>query len=417
MNIGYACITIGLKDTSMKKCLLKNVNDQLLLSTIKHNLNSLEKQIDYNINNNIKLFRIGSDLIPFGSSKINNLDWQLIFKDKFQDIAKKIKDNHIRVSMHPGQYTVLNSLTELTVENAIMDLKYHTAILDSLETDQSCKIILHVGGVYGDKEEAIKRFINNYELLPQSVKNRLVIENDDKSYNVKDVLRISDVIKIPVVYDNLHNALNPADINLSDSEWIHECGKTWTIKDGKQKIHYSQSNPNKKSGSHSESIAIDEFLSFHKSLKDDIDIMLEVKDKNVSAIKCNNCLTNKIKISMIEKEWSRYKYLVLSKSHTGYTKIRQLLKDFDDDKTLTFYHLIEHNLSLPNDIGNQVNAAQHIWGYFKNIATTKQKDQFAKLLQDYQDNKIDLARVKNNLYKLTLEYQIQYLLDSYYFYL
>lgn len=417
MNIGYACITIGLKDTSMKKCLLKNVNDQLLLSTIKHNLNSLEKQIDYNINNNIKLFRIGSDLIPFGSSKINNLDWQLIFKDKFQDIAKKIKDNHIRVSMHPGQYTVLNSLTELTVENAIMDLKYHTAILDSLETDQSCKIILHVGGVYGDKEEAIKRFINNYELLPQSVKNRLVIENDDKSYNVKDVLRISDAIKIPVVYDNLHNALNPADINLSDREWIHECGKTWTIKDGKQKIHYSQSNPNKKSGSHSESIAIDEFLSFHKTLKDDIDIMLEVKDKNVSAIKCNNCLTNKTKISMIEKEWSRYKYLVLSKSHTGYTKIRQLLKDFDDDKTLTFYHLIEHNLSLPNDIGNQVNAAQHIWGYFKNIATTKQKDQFAKLLQDYQDNKIDLARVKNNLYKLTVEYQIQYLLDSYYFYL
>ena len=74
MNIGYACITIGIKDTSMKKCLLKNVNDQLLLSTIKHNLNSLEKQIDYNINNNIKLFRIGSDLIPFGSSKINNLD-------------------------------------------------------------------------------------------------------------------------------------------------------------------------------------------------------------------------------------------------------------------------------------------------------------------------------------------------------
>ncbi len=417
MNIGYACITIGLKDTSMKKCLLKNVNDQLLLSTIKHNLNSLEKQIDYNINNNIKLFRIGSDLIPFGSSKINNLDWQLIFKDKFHDIAKKIKDNHIRVSMHPGQYTVLNSLTELTVENAILDLKYHTAILDSLETDQSCKIILHVGGVYGDKEEAIKRFINNYELLPQSVKNRLVIENDDKSYNVKDVLRISDAIKIPVVYDNLHYALNPADINLSDSEWIHECGKTWTIKDGKQKIHYSQSNPNKKSGSHSESIAIDEFLSFHKTLKDDIDIMLEVKDKNVSAIKCNNCLTNKIKISMIEKEWSRYKYLVLSKSHTGYTKIRQLLKDFDDDKTLTFYHLIEHNLSLPKDIGNQVNAAQHIWGYFKNIATTKQKDQFAKLLQDYQDNKIDLARVKNNLYKLTVEYQIQYLLDSYYFYL
>ncbi len=417
MNIGYACITIGLKDTSMKKCLLKNVNDQLLISTIEHNLNSLERQIDYNINNNVKMFRIGSDLIPFGSSKINSLDWKLIFKDKFTKIAKKIKDNHIRVSMHPGQYTVLNSLTDITVDNAILDLKYHADVLDSLETDLSCKIILHVGGVYGDKEDAIKRFINNYQLLPQSVKNRLVIENDDKSYNIKDVLGISNIINIPIVYDNLHNALNPTDEKRSDSEWIHECSKTWTITDGKQKIHYSQSNPNKKSGSHSDSIAIDEFLTFHKTLKDDIDIMLEVKDKNISAIKCINCIANRLNIAIIEKEWSRYKYLVLSKSHTGYTKIRQLLKDFDNDKTLTFYHMIEHNLSLPNEIGNQVNAAQHVWGYFKDMATVKEKNQFAKLLQDYQDNKVNLTRVKNYLYKLTSEYQIQYLIDSYYFYL
>ena len=417
MNIGYACITVGLKDTSMKKCLLRNVNDQLLLSTIEHNLNSLDKQIDYNINNNIKMFRISSDLIPFGSSKINGLDWQLIFKDSFSKIANKIKDNGMRVSMHPGQYTVLNSLTEITVENAINDLKYHVDVLDSLETDLSCKIILHVGGVYGDKEDAIKRFIDNYQLLPQPIKNRLVIENDDKSYNIKDVLAISALINIPVVYDNLHNALNPTDEHRSDSEWIHECSKTWAINDGKQKIHYSQSNPNKKSGSHSDTINIDEFLVFNKTIKDDIDIMLEVKDKNISAIKCINCLANRLNISMIEKEWSRYKYLVLSKSHTGYTKIRQLLKDFDNDKTLTFYHMIEHNLSLPDDIGNQVNAAQHVWGYFKNIATSKQKNQFTKLLQDYQDNKIDLTRVKNYLYKLTIEYQIQYLINSYYFYL
>ena len=90
MNIGYACITVGLNDTSMKKCLLRNVNDQLLLSTIEHNLNSLDKQIDYNINNNIKMFRISSDLIPFGSSKINSLDWQQIFKDSFSKIANII---------------------------------------------------------------------------------------------------------------------------------------------------------------------------------------------------------------------------------------------------------------------------------------------------------------------------------------
>ena len=417
MNIGYACITEGLENTSMKKCLLKNVTVPLLISTIEHNLNSLERQIDYNITNSIKLFRISSDLIPFGSSKINDLKWQVIFKDKLNKIANKIRDNDVRVSMHPGQYTVLNSLTDTTVQNAVLDLEYHTLVLDSLQTDSSCKIILHVGGVYNNKEQAMKRFIANSSKLSHAVRRRLVIENDDKSYNIQDVLDISAITKIPVVYDNLHNFLNPTDIKLSDSEWINLCRKTWTESDGKQKIHYSQSNPNKKNGSHSNTIMIDEFLSFYKKLNQDIDIMLEVKDKNISAIKCINCTANKVNIATIEKEWRRYKYLVLSKSHTGYTKIRELLKTFDSEKVIIFYHLIEHNLSLPEDLGNQINAAQHVWGYFKKIATTKEKLHFSKLLQDYQANKIKLTRIKNYLYKLTDKYQIQYLMESYYFYL
>ena len=81
--------------------------------------------------------------------------------------------------MHPGQYTVLNSLSESVVENAVDDLKYHAYFLDCLGMDESCKIVQHIGGVYGDKKQAINRFIVNYKRLDESIKKRLIIENDD----------------------------------------------------------------------------------------------------------------------------------------------------------------------------------------------------------------------------------------------
>lgn len=417
MAIGYACISVGLLNSSMKKCLLKNATGETLKDITKNNILALERQIDYNIHNNIHMFRISSDLIPFGSSPVNKLDWPNLFKTELNQIAEKIKTNNIRVSMHPGQYTVLNSLNEETVKNAIADLSYHALVLDSLKTDNSNKIILHVGGVYGDKKTAMQRFIENYQTLAQNVKDRLVIENDDKSYTITDVLSISQQTNVPVVYDNLHNYLNPSSTLVSDQYWIDTASKTWQKKDGKQKIHYSQLNPNKKSGSHSETIMINEFKTFYDNLANDVDIMLEVKDKNISALKCINTTSNNNLLPAIEKEWSRYKYLILSKSQTAYIKIRELLKNFDNDKVLVFYNTIEQELALPEDKGNQINAAQHVWGYFKDLEDDKQRLHFVKLIDDYLEDKVSIKKIKNYLYRLAINHNNKYLLDSYYFYL
>lgn len=287
MNIGYACLIVGDNNIKYKSCKLKNYNQQKLIEIIGYNLDMLDKAIDYNIKNNIKLFRISSDIIPLASHEIMNINWEIIFMDKLKKIGIKIKNNRMRVSMHPGQYTVLNSPTQSVVSKAILDLKYHTMFLDTLELNSEAKIILHIGGVYGDKDAAIARFIANYNKLDLNIKKRLVIENDDKSYNINDILKISEIINIPVVYDNLHNKINNYDSTKSDRYWINKCSKTWKKGDGTQKIHYSQQDDNKKSGSHSSTIDIIEFKKFYNQIKDmNIDIMLEVKDKDMSAIKC-----------------------------------------------------------------------------------------------------------------------------------
>jgi len=131
------------------------------------------------------------------------------------------------------------------------------------------------------------RFIDNYHILDPSIKKRLVIENDDKLYTIDDVLSIGHELHIPVVFDNLHHEINPPSTKKSEFQRIDECSKTWRKKDGNQKIHYSQQNPKKRPGAHSESIEIQTFLDFIKELnRENIDIMLEVKDKNLSAINC-----------------------------------------------------------------------------------------------------------------------------------
>ncbi len=416
MRIGYACLALGVRDSSMKTCMKKNASESRLKELIENNLNSLENLIDYNIESGIKFFRISSDLIPFGSSPVNGLQWWEIYDERFSLIGNKIYENKIRVSMHPGQYTVLNSKDEGVVERAVEDLTYHCRVLDSLGTGPESKIVLHVGGVYNDKKGAIERFVENCMKLPDSVKRRLVIENDDRSYNISEVLEIGKGLEIPVVFDNLHNSINPAYTEKTEEYWVNECRATWTKKDGNQKIHYSQQAIGKRAGAHSESIDVKLFLDFYSNLvKKDIDIMLEVKDKNLSAVKCINCVNGSGKIKSLEIEWSKYKYSILEKSSTVYNDIRELLKDKKGYPAVRFYSMVENALRLPENAGNAANAAMHAFGYLKKDTSAKEKVKTLKKIENYKEGKTTLRLLKKELYRLAVKYKIDYLLESYYF--
>lgn len=416
MRIGYACLTVGMRNTELKKCMLRNANIPRLIEITEHNLNSLENMIDYNIRNNIHLFRISSDLIPFASRPDYPFSWQEQFANRLEQLGERAKKNAIRLSMHPGQYTVLNSPNKDVVERAIADLYYHSNLLDSMGLGTDSKIILHVGGVYQDKKEAINRFIINYGYLNDSVKQRLVLENDDKSYNIQDVLDIGTKINIPVVFDNLHHFLNPSNRQGTDAFWIQECKKTWKESDGCQKIHYSQQELLKKSGSHSSTIRVQEFLDFYKNIeRQDIDIMLEVKDKNLSAVKCILCLSDEKSISALEKEWSKYKYSVLEKAPENYLEIRMLLKNKNEYPTVAFYTLVDDALFREYELGKTLNAIQHVWGYFKDLAAEKEKISFINMIEKFKRGTVPASTIKNFLWKLAKKYQQNYLLDSYYF--
>lgn len=414
MNIGYACQVIGVPETQLRSCILKNATPETLKILIESNLNVLENIMNYNIENGIKLFRISSDVIPFGSHPVNVVKWWDIFSEKLRRIGEIAQANHIRLSMHPGQYTILNSTNEKVVQRAVEDLRYHCRFLDVLGVDTKHKLILHIGGVYGDKAAAVDRFVRQYRLLDQAIRCRLVIENDDQQYTIEDVLEIGNREGIPVVFDHLHHQLNPSD-SQSMYDWISDCAATWRAKDGPQKIHYSQQKRNKRPGSHSDTVDLGTFLDFCRHLKDPMpNIMLEVKDKNLSAIKCS-IATGRPKMIYLEKEWSRYKYLVLERAPNCYKQIRELLKDKSTIPVVDFYALIDRALASSVSQGNAVNAAQHVWGYFSKWADKKARIAFEKHLNKVKQGQ-KTTTLKKLLWNLAVLQQQSYLLDSLYFF-
>lgn len=417
MSIGYACLAIAVPGSNMRTCLMKNATDEQLLSLIKHNLDSLDKMIEYNIRNDIRLFRISSDIIPFGSSLADKLPWDNFYSEKLESIGDKIRKAGMRVSMHPGQYTVLNSIDESVAERAAKDLDYHARFLDSLGLGPEHKMILHLGGAYGDKESAKERFVSRYKLLDSAVKKRLVLENDDNLFNIEDVLYTATKAGMPAVYDNLHNAVNPADVSRKDVEWIEKCRETWTKEDGPQKVHYSQQNLDKRPGAHSESIRINEFLEFYQEVSGTgTDIMLEVKDKNLSALKCINCVSDR-GIKALEFEWARYKYVVMERLPQNYYTIRKLLQDKTSYPALEMYGLIEESLETSIAAKNATNAAQHVWGYVKDKVSESEKTRFQNTLEKFTEGKTEIKPVKNMLFRLAQKYREDYLLNAYYFYI
>lgn len=416
INFGYACLALGVADTQMKSCTMRTITPERLREIIIHNLRALMQLVQYNKEHNILLFRISSDLIPFGSSTVNTLQWQEEFADEFEKIGKAIADAGMRISMHPGQYTVMNSPDENVVNRAIADLEYHEQVLRLLKADSTSKIILHVGGAYGDKAAASKRFCRNWERLSDRVRSRIVLENDERIYTIFDVLNIVEQLGIPAVFDTLHHSIHLPSEGGAVTDWILQCKKTWKLSDGRQKIHYSQQSLYGKPGAHSKTIYVEEFLRFCKEIyNSDLDVMLEVKDKNLSAVKCGLMVSDTNNVSCLEREWAKYKYSVLEHSPSAYLTIRALLKDKYAYPAVQFYSILEQALDQPLETNNAVNALLRVWGYFKKVAKPDEKKHFFSALDKYKNNTAKLTTVKNQLYKLSKKYDAQYLLQSYYF--
>ena len=226
MKIGYPCLNWSLSCQANHTFRLKNYSEERLIDAVDQNLDCLEKILHYNIEHGFKFFRISSDTIPFASHPVCEFKWQNHYEKRLSVIGELIRENDIRISVHPDQFTLLNSPDESVFGRSVKELQYHADLLDLMGLDDTAKIQMHVGGIYNERMLAIERFINRYEMISQSIKDRLAIENDDRLYSLNDCINIHECIDIPVIFDTFHHSLLNNQESLIDA--LKSASRTWT---------------------------------------------------------------------------------------------------------------------------------------------------------------------------------------------
>ena len=289
MKIGYPCLNRSIGCTPSRTFRLRSYSPERLGEIVRQNLECLGRILEFNRAGGLLFLRITSDLVPFASHPVCTYPWQEEFAGRFIALGEVMRRNGMRISMHPDQFTLINSPDPDIFRRGAAELAYHAAVLDLLGLDLTARIQIHGGGVYGDKNASLGRFCARFEQLDEKIRRRLAVENDDRQYSVADCLQISRRTGIPVLFDSFHHQLNGN--GEAPGTALRQAAATWKKNDGLPMVDYSSQKKGARRGSHAESIDLEDFAGFIAAGAGlDFDIMLEIKDKEQSALHARDFL-------------------------------------------------------------------------------------------------------------------------------
>jgi UV DNA damage endonuclease len=244
-NIGYCCIPLGCNQGKKKKeqilvnrSMVRKTFDSKGLTYVSElvilNLIDTLKVLDWNLENDIYVYRMSSDSFPWMSEYMfDDLPNFNTISKLLHDIGNKVKTNDMRVSYHPGPFNVLASTRQDVIYKAISELDQHAYLMDLMGLEQSTfyPINIHVGTTQPSREVAAKKFCESFNLLSESCKKRLTVENDDSpnQYSAKMLYDwIHTEIGIPIVFDQHHFNYGPQDQTMEEA--LKLAHSTWTTR-------------------------------------------------------------------------------------------------------------------------------------------------------------------------------------------
>lgn len=266
----------------------------------------LDAVFDYLHRRDIRMYRMSSDLAPYATHPdLPQFHNQLTeFRKELRQLGEKARALDLRLSLHPSQFIVLNSPDEAIREKSIWDLRVQAELLDGMELGPDAVMVIHAGGAYGDIESGIDRWCRTWDRLPERIRSRLVLENDDIRFSAADILRIQERTGVRLIFDVQHFwCLNPERLPLRPT--LEKFLATWP--DGQQpKIHFSSprtemrevARKDRKTGKkkivlqppiwtgHADFNHPFEFIAFCRNMADlDFDVMLEAKAKDLALLR------------------------------------------------------------------------------------------------------------------------------------
>lgn len=295
IRFGYVSNALNLWDCSPAKTLTyaryskldAEAQKEALMSVTEQNLEHTLRMIHYNIAYQIELYRFSSSLVPLATHPDVKWDFITPFCDLLKEIGDLVRKNGLRTSFHPNQFTLFTSDKPHITENAVIDMQYHYDLLKGMGLENEGFINIHVGGAYGNKATATERFYTNIKELPEEIKQRMTLENDDKTYTTSETLAICENEGIPLMFDYHHYCANKSDEDDME-ELLVRFAKTWEGKGAKPKIHVSSPKSEKEFRSHADYVDLNFIMPLLKKLKEmemDCDFMIEAKQKDRAALR------------------------------------------------------------------------------------------------------------------------------------
>ncbi|WP_207425042.1 UV DNA damage repair endonuclease UvsE [Pedobacter sp. SYSU D00535] len=293
MRYGYAALnlTLAAEKVQVNRAMIKKTFlEKGIAYASSHalaNVRDLEKVLEWNLKHRLRFYRMSSDMFPWMSEyEISDLpDYEQI-KIVLQRAGTKARNNDIRLSFHPGPFNVLATNTPSVLTKTIKELRQHAEIMDLMGLPQSpfAKINIHVGGAFGDKNTALARFAESYTALPDSIRARLTVENDDKAnmFNIRDLLWLHQQIGIPLVFDYFHHQFCSGD--MTEEEAFSAAIETWPA-DITPVVHFSSSRKRFEDPTAAATAHADFLYSRVNTYGAEVDIMFEAKAKETAVLK------------------------------------------------------------------------------------------------------------------------------------
>lgn len=295
IRLGYACINTNLRNAEIftSRTLVLKTFEAKGLEYIKQlaleNVDDLLKILIFNDAHGIKFFRISSCLFPhLGNPKIGEIYDISFAKDKLHRAGLYARNRGHRLTMHPGQFVQLGSKNDEVVKQSFVDLQNHAMIMQmmGLKPEDGSVLIIHGGGTFGDKTTSLERWKENFNKLPEHIKQYICLENDEFNYGIMDLLPVCEELNIPFCLDIFHNKVSNDPVPITKN-LIKRIFATWKKRNIIPKIHVSDQDPKLRRGSHSQTLNRLPLYLFRLPVlfKTPLDIMLEVKDKEASVFK------------------------------------------------------------------------------------------------------------------------------------
>lgn len=246
------------------------------------NLENCLRLLKHNKAHDIRFFRFSSRLIPLANhEELGDWDYMKPIGNALRQIAGFLQEYPMRIDFHPDHFVLLNSPDADILKTSIQTLRLHEKLLKGMGVDPQHRCVLHVGGGYNDKEQALEQFIHNWGFVPSSLQRMVMLENDDTTFTVRQALYLCEKLDIPLVFD-LHHHL----ANHEQEDWTQEWDRivaTWERSPLPLKMHLSSPKSEKEFRAHSDFVdarMLMKFLHEVKGTVPQIDCMIEAKQKD-----------------------------------------------------------------------------------------------------------------------------------------